>query len=635
MNNRRENPSYFLDSRLDLLQSNPVLWLRSFAASLKWDRPADVDASTEVLGEIIQRPPLTNIQFPNHELRRIHDLGWIRHVSNQDPVCGDPTAFVVGLVANSHDSYVVPLKVNSSSGWRISPLLPFGVTEIQTAMSLFTRELSVPSVVPERYEFDIDTPLRSLLVQESPQGPSMNLAALVALLVTIETNRNECFDLCCVSGTLTDNGAIVRSGFAMEKMEAFRREYNRGTLLIRPSDCQITSNYDQFFDRVFAVSHLRDLVRCLQALGQLDTLTNQRPLSPHEMQIAVSRLETFVYTHRDYRSGVDLADRLRSCPRSPQVAFEDRHRLLSLSSEVHRHTGNVAVATATAEEMYEALRSTGDGTSYDQIAGADVASAASLFDLTRYDEMLERLLPWVEKLKADPLVFRPLTRVILQNTVGRAWCAIGDQRGLDLFHRSIKIQSDFFPSDVARTENYLIYYATKLGQTEIARKRLDSEDRWNGLSPISRQMRAFVAAELARHEDRKWDTAWMDSPDQANPGWGGPFAFYALATARQRGRTTADADARFFHCETMLKHDLRDQHGISTLHTLLSWVRLARFVYRQDDQLAGESANVLAESIAAYPDQAFQTFHRSMLARFKRNATRSNIDKALDSVPMI
>ena len=637
MSNRESSPSYYLESRLDLLLSNPVLWLRSLAASLCWDTPAEVEASARLLEELIRIPPIAGVQFPDHELRLMYEKGWIRSIPDVVPNINfapqEPK--VMGLVASEFASYVVPIKVAQSTQWHIDPLLPFKLPAIQEVLSTFTRCLAVPSVVPERYQFQITTPLRALLAEMESHGHSMNLAALVAILVHIETKRHAAFENCCVLGTLTTDGNIVRSGYAKEKAEAFLREFASGSLLIRAGDCKISAQYSHHFECVWTVHNLRELIREFQGIAFLETLTQESPLSPPEMRSAIGRLEQLVYHNRNYRIAVDLADRLAKCPQSPTVPFEAKHRLLSLVSEVHRHTGSVDVASSTAKEMSDLLRNTGGGTSYDQIAGSDVAHAASIFDLACFDEIIERLSPWLQRIDADPLIFRPMTRIIIFNTIGRAWSALGRKDGLHLFERSMELQRSFFPDDVSRTENYLIYGAIKLGELELADQKIGEESDWHAYSPISRWMRAFLKAELARAKGQRWEVDWMDSPDDVDTGWGSPFAYYSLATARQAGRSKSDADRRFHQAEMMIEHDINTHQCTSTLDTLLQWVRLARFVYREDMPNIKLSRSRLEDRVSAFPDQHFQDFHRSLLRQFDGDSKRSMIDHVMNRLALI
>ena len=639
MNRPEQSPSYYLEGRLDLLLSNPVLWLRSLAASLCWDTPAEVEASANMLEELIRQPPILGVKFPGHELERMRSQGWIRCTPNADAnsnaAAQEPSKRVIGLVASEFCSYVVPIEVSQTAHWHIDPLLPFKLPTIQEVLSTFTRCLAVPSVVPERYQFQITTPLRALLAEEESHGHSMNLAALVAILVHIETKHHAALESCCVLGTLMPDGNIVPSGYAEAKAEAFTREFASGSLLIRAADCEISAQYDSHFDQVWAVSNLRELIRELQTIAFIETLTEGSPLTPPEMRAAVGRLEQLVYHDRNYRVAVDLADRLAKCPKASTVPFDTKHQLLSLVSEVHRHTGSVDVAGATAMKMSEMLRVTGGGTSYDQIAGSDVAYAASIFDLARFKEIVERLTPWLEKIDADPLVFRPMTRIILFNTIARAWSAIGVNDGLKLFERSMELQRSFFPNDVSRTENYLIYGAIKLGEIDLADRYIGTESEWNQYSSISRWMRAFLKADLIRAKGQRWDVHWMDSPDKVDTGWGSPFAFYSLATARQSGRSKADADRRFHQAEMLIEQDINTHQCISTLDTLLQWIRLARFVYREDKSNIEASRSKLEEQVSTFPDKHFQAFHRVLLRQFDNDLTRGTIDQVINQLAFI
>src|SRR5262249_13929587 len=141
--------------------------------------------------------------------------------------------------------------------------------------------------------------------------------------------------------------------------------------------------------------------------------------------------------HR-YSDALDLSTRVEACGYHHSVSAQPRRDVEHSITDLYRHVGYYENSEQLARTEVDRSR-TSVATSYDRQAQAAANLAAALYDAHRFRESVEILIPWSERLAADPLICNPITRVMVFNTLGRARVILGDGSWQELFCRSEEI----------------------------------------------------------------------------------------------------------------------------------------------------------------------------------------------------
>lgn len=299
--------------------------------------------------------------------------------------------------------------------------------------------------------------------------------------------------------------------------------------------------------------------------------------------------------------------------------------------DLYRHLGAYAKSAELAKKDRRLSR-TSRASSYDDQARADLTYAAALYAPHQFEEIRRLLDPWREQLTADPFCMTPFTRVMVFNTLGRALVALGLAGWEELFRRSEELLRELEPTDLPRTWCYLAQgylHDGRLGEAEEVLRRIAAHP---GLGDMSRWFLLFYQADLARRRGETWTDPEMERAVVSHRV-GHPFGFYLQATARQPGRDTADALARFRRAREFLAQDEPDGDGLNIQHFLSEYIQLAEAAWASDQPRWDESLTELERQLAPHPGLGLSDHYTGYLPAIRSVPTREASEKLLNRVP--
>lgn len=538
----KTNPVAKLNGRLEMIETDSLAW-KSCAPLLK---ATVVDLSKQ------------EIHLPGSFLKRMQNAGVLSEKEVGSLVRPAPTGVCGLLVEPSREmGWVTRLHVrildpSEQKSWKIADNLPFDRLRIQKLLIDLARVLNLPPNTPERLSFEIWDELG-----EAAKGQSMDLAAILAILSAL----NKAPDLLSAACSLVEPFDVSKLRAVKDhkvKMRAFQREYDRGSLLIRHHDTP--PDFDDYFDHVWVVGSLKGLAHYLQKAGLLTKLFEGTVLSGDELIVLKHTLETLIEDMHNYSYAIDLAGRILACEKraTPSIVSE----IEQLMRDAERHCGSLDVSQR--EELALAkMNEYGVDASYSEVLDATVSYAAALYDPHRFEEIVNVLLPWVERVNDDPQIVSVFSRYSLFNTLGRAFLALGDPRWEELFRRSLALQAVRCPEEMQRTRNYLIHGLLATSQLTTARQELAAAESDPNQTAFSKKFLSFYRAELARQEGEIWvDETLEQTPNKRNYVDG----FYFQATARQPGRDKEDVKRRFRLAETGFQSDTPNSVLVFLMH---------------------------------------------------------------------
>jgi hypothetical protein len=497
---------------------------------------------------------------------------------------------VVGVVVDRYSPavWVTPLVARRSESWSVAgnlPIKPAAVLQDLLVRLLHGLGLPQAGAIPERLAFALEDRLGL-----SSGGASMHVAGLLAVLDAANGGPKLLRRACAVVQPAGD--ALAEVGSAGRKLDAFRREHGRGTLLVCAPGSDAAAPFRAGFENVWEVDSLQSLARRLETAGLLRVFLENAPLGRADLAVARERLRLLVDAYR-YGEALDLARRLRDCPRGPDAPPRVVREVQGTAADLYRHLGYYVEAEELAEQAARSTRTTAV-TCYDEQACADIGRAAALYDPHRFDEMERLLAPWEERLARDPLLAAPETRVMVCNTLARARVVLGRDGWAELYRRSLDVLRERDPLDLPRTWNYLAHGLLRHGRADEAEAVLCQVDGHPAMSAMSRWMARFCRAELERQRGRVWSDPAMEDPARPPTQYSHAFAFYFQATARQPGRDPADAAGRFRQARALLLRDPVPGDRPNILRFLADAVSLGAAAVARDVALWGQARAALA-----------------------------------------
>jgi tetratricopeptide (TPR) repeat protein len=430
---------------------------------------------------------------------------------------------VVGLVVDeSNIGLVTQLRLSPSTSWEISVELPFRQAQIQSLLLRLVNEVGIDEGLPELLAFKISDTLC-----EGMHGDSMDIACILAIVDAANGSKHELLSAVAAVVLPLAGVNLKRSESVRIKLNAFVREFGRGSLLVRMRDDTEAEKFDDYFDVVWPVSDLHDLAARLHREGLMAPLNHQVSLaSAHALAIS-TRTQHLLSSESTLGEARDFLRRVKArvIANTPlQIKLE-----VSYSEEdLHRHCGDFDEALKARADRLELERNPLISC-YERMADSDNRHAAALYDAHRFGEAVECLEPWFGQLQADPRICFPETRAFLFNTLGRCLVVLGDPRWESVLRESLRIQQTVSPEDITRTENYIIHGLLKSNRLDEAASCLDNS------SDPKNYYRVWLRAEHAR----RMQTVWIGIEDEAifeiSPTFH-VFGFAMQAAARQQGR---------------------------------------------------------------------------------------------------
>jgi hypothetical protein len=264
---------------------------------------------------------------------------------------------VVGLVVDtiSREALVVPLRAERSSDWYVDPTLPFHQAgTLAELLGRLVRSLGLPHLdgIPERFAYTLHDPLG-----RRSDGPSMHLAGLLAVIRQVNSNPPLLDRACCVAQP--DGERLVSVGGLSQKLDAFRREYGTGTLLVRCRDAK-AAEFDAYFDTVWEVDSLAELARQLEQAELLQVFLDGQPLSAVDAKTILNRVRQLEEIEHRYAEALDLCQRVERAGFSPAVPSRLQRKFRQRVIDFYRHLGAYRKAAELAQAEHQRSRSSRD-----------------------------------------------------------------------------------------------------------------------------------------------------------------------------------------------------------------------------------------------------------------------------------
>jgi hypothetical protein len=475
---------------------------------------------------------------------------------------------VLGLVVelNSPLKLVLPLELTRGA-WRVEPSLPFTAEDIQDGLVrlMHAAEMPTAGVIPERLGYAFGNPLGHRV-----EGNSMTVAALLAVLDELGGWAADLFRAACALVEVLPDGRLAPVGRVADKLEAALRECGRLSLVIcHPDSPKLACFAPEELGEVWAVDSLAALAGRLQKAGLLGPLLRQTPLNRAEAARVRDRLRWLV--RQEYREAADLGDRLRACTRADPAEPAVWAEMTRLYAAACRHQGRYTDATGLGRQILDEVAGLGPLSSDDEEAAAAAEYAAALFDNHQFADVPPVLERWAEAAALTPRCFRPLTRVMVWNTLARARVILGRGGWEELFRQSLDLNRRLGDVDnVGRTASYLVHGLLRVGRTDDASAELERVGLRRDPLPPADPWRGFDLANAARYAGDRWEHPELDRACPVTSGPKHAFGLYLQATARQRGRDPADAVERFGRAAAFLRAEAGDaDDNICVLFALL------------------------------------------------------------------
>ncbi|MCI0458188.1 MAG: hypothetical protein L0Z62_14585 [Gemmataceae bacterium] len=294
-----------------LRRTNPVHVIEQVAGDLEEDFLWNLRAATRKLAQAVEALSQEGAALPAFKVDELKRRGHLPADFTPAPAPARPG--VLGLVVEPGVDlgYVLPLSAQEApSGWRIDPMLPFHDRDILGALVGLAQASGHPTagVLPERLAFSFANPLGYRTA-----GNSMTVAAVLAVIDALDGRRSDLLRCACAVVELGKGGRLQAVRHIRPKLEAVRREYQEGSLLVCVPGCPEAAAFRHRFRTVWEVADLAALAGELHREGLLAPLMRQAPLGQEEFQRVRDHLRWLVKTEHDYRWASDLGQRLKGC----------------------------------------------------------------------------------------------------------------------------------------------------------------------------------------------------------------------------------------------------------------------------------------------------------------------------------
>jgi hypothetical protein len=400
------------------------------------------------------------------------------------------------------------------------------------------------------------------------------------------------------------------------------------SLAVVPPDVTVDPDHAE---KVWKVTTVADLAKHLEDAGLLAPLFVARgPLDRSGAAQVLDRLRRLVIQEHRYSEAADLGDRVRRCGLASSIDPGVRVELARFHAEACRYHGHFAEATTVSQEAYESIASLRELGCDDEEADAAATYAASLFSGHRFADIPPLLQAWAATAIREPRRFRPLTRVKVWNTLGRAK-SILEQSGWDeLFNTSLALHRNFSDSEnVNRTAHYRVHAYLRSGDTEGA-KRAMSEMVGCSESSLGDPWMAFLRANLARLENRRWVDPILEERiekgDRPYSAW-----LYVQATARQASQSQEEMTRRFGLAIQLL----REQAGgvAKNICTFFAELLTLSAAARELNHLSWQTARASAENYLNNADSYLRAYYSPVIASLPVVPDLTTAETVLNRVP--
>ena len=526
---------------------------------------------------------------------------------------------VVGLLVDeSGIGLVTQLQVSPSSCWEISVELPFRQAQIQSLLLRLINEVGVDEGLPELLAFRISDTLG-----EGMYGDSMDIACLLAIVDAANGSKHELLKASAAVVLPLSGIYLKRSESTRIKLNAFVREFGRGSLLVRMPDDVEASKFDEFFDVVWPVTDLHDLAARLVGERLMVPLYHKVSLATEHARAISTRTEFLLSSEATFTDAADFLRRVKGRV-TEDTPLKIKLELSYAEEDLHRHSGQFDEAIKIHAERTDLERNPLISC-YERMLGSDNRHAAALYDAHRFEDAIQCLQLWLIKLKNDPHICFPETRAFFYNTLGRCLVVMGHSQWDGMIQESLLVQKAVDTANVSRTENYLIHGLLRCNRFEDALVYLEND------SVGKDHYRIWLRAECARRQQ----ITWCDADDQqlfVIPPTVHVFGFAIQAAARQHGRDLPKRLDFLQKARDCFLHGVEaDKSNVKRLLSL--FCDLAISVASKDDSAFDQSLSEFEDFCQSQGLNSIWDWYEPSLRQLKSRRDWSSVEDLFSRIP--
>lgn len=467
----------------------------------------------------------------------------------------------IGLVVDEQTGtgFVVPIAVNLEG--RHSPQLPFRPEDALQILQLLLLASSplkgIPGFELEHLGFEES----SGLAKSPKYGPSMDIVAALSVLDFYSARQHPALSAACAVVELhpRDRHELSPVGCSKQKLEAFVREHEKGSLLIRHLADQEAAQFDKYFSSCWPVDTVKSLSDRLEKEGLLEPLWRRSPIGPDEFRRVVNRVRSDS-EGPNQRYAIALVTALCEAPRTTQVPAADIFKADALKDCIPRHLGDDlrARSLTTASARKRRRR-------FDDMTRMHVENGllAVFYDSHDFQRMLNGLAGW-KRLIAKKATFGGVKdRVPVRNTWARAAGAMNVAGWEQAFLRSVKEQMRADKETLPRTLCYLAEEYLRRGMLDRAKKIIDRAEAALEEAGALKDRESLLAFTQGKEQDSNANSLWAIYYLRSELGrtmkrsWQDETATEIALSGRVCGQTTA----RYMQAIARSNYLLRADHS--------------------------------------------------------------------------
>lgn len=513
---------------------------------------------------------------------------------------------VVGLLFDplSGQGLVDPLVTTLSDDLDSSALLPFTAGDIRSLLlRLCESHRGVLSGgMPEAIGFNFSETLR-----ENCRGNSMDIAGLLSALDAISRRTCNLFSAACavVQPGLEDE--LIPVGSVAIKLGAFVREYGRGSLLVKSSNCGESKQFESAFENIWLVDSIDELVARIADLSEVrGELIRSDPLDARKSSAILGQLAFLIDHEREHSRAVNLCERVEACGFAPSVPKLTRLNIKQHHANALRHSGRYTDSLRIVAEMDLLLEDCAEILCYEEEVRQAISKSSALLDGCDFDTAAELLRPWVEVFQDDSKCVSAQRRIELYNTLARVLVMLDCDGWEPLFRESIRLQRLIDPASIRRTEGYLLHGLLRNSKLIEAGEILERHEADLSCDEFSSSFTTFFRCDLDRRLGRQ-----SEPPNAQRPIY--TTAFALLACARQAGRTPSEAVRMLDEAEKILRSEIAGKPTGNVLTLIAAAVSLTNAVYGGNVVRWNQSRMLLSE-YASLHGSATQHYFSTVLS---------------------
>ncbi len=545
-----------------------------------------------------------------------------------------PNHRVIGLVVE-HNSItdqkvglVNPLIVNiNSRGWVVSHTLPFQAGHIQDCLYRLLREsgLSIVDRVPELTGFSIREQLNEL-----PTGSSMHVAGLIAVIDALNGKKSDLFrSVCAIVKPVENRLESVES--IDTKLKGFRREYDKGSLLIRQRNCSEGEKWDRLFETVWEVNTFADLAHHLIKANQLNAVLHLNPFNKDSLESARSRIR-WLCEEQKMHEALDFAERLeRTVNAGEEPCLRVKQSVELELEELNRHLGRFDKAILHSRNAVESIESLSNISCYQELYDAKIRLGAALYDGHEFQNAHDLLSPLLGEIEENPQLVTAESQYMLFNTLGRVKVILGEHPSNwnVLFEKSIRLQEIVDTDNIARTRCYLIHGLLRHHQLDEAEREIQKASKSNP-DFYSHSFITFYIADLHRRLGKNTfeDTEFEKLGNHVD---GYLFGFYLQATARQTCRKVEDRVERFLSAANEFNKEAGQLDDFSLLRLFSSFMEYSAALVQEKQDEATKTHTAIIEFLELEYASALRDYYQDLLPT--PDGTYEEMERVLLAVP--